>query len=523
MKKFEGSDENFVGYLKSGSITEGFVVRLLKNTHIEDKLRIGDFIVIEGRVYRFFGIVDDLRILSFTDDVFFDPPKSELQKLALEGSFLYSEAVLAPYIMYSKAFDTISQIKTIPEHFSKARLASGEDIEAIFKKGNKPFFVGMPLTKEIEVHIDLEKLCLRNNGIFGITGSGKTVLAKIIFSGIIKHDVSSLLIFDMHNEYGMSARDERGVTFKALKYLFRDRIKVFDVNRGNKDADSPIIIPYKFIEPEDLELLSSELSFSEKSLETAYIIERKKRDNWLKYLLNLQGETEEKVTQEADLLGVNASALLALVRHTSKLSKLDFLVDTEEENTIEEMLKYLKAHRSVIVQFTGKYQSNRLAYFLVSNVITRRIHSRYENMPEEELKENRVVIVIEEAHKFLSTSFKEKNIFGTIAREMRKFNVTLFVIDQRPSDIDTEVLSQVGTRFTLQLLDERDIDAVFQGVGGGNRLKKILRSLQPREVLVVGFSVPMPIALRVREYGEGFFDEMQVNKSGADDIKDIYG
>jgi hypothetical protein len=46
------------------------------------------------------------------------------------------------------------------------------------------------------------------------------------------------------------------------------------------------------------------------------------------------------------------------------------------------------------------------------------------------------------------------------------------------SGIDPEVLSQVGTRFTLQLLDDSDIDAVFQGVGGGARLKKILRSIE---------------------------------------------
>ena len=39
----------------------------------------------------------------------------------------------------------------------------------------------------------------------------------------------------------------------------------------------------------------------------------------------------------------------------------------------------------------------------------------------------------------------------TIARELRKYNVTLLIVDQRPSGIDEEVMSQVGTRVTALL------------------------------------------------------------------------
>ena len=49
------------------------------------------------------------------------------------------------------------------------------------------------------------------------------------------------------------------------------------------------------------------------------------------------------------------------------------------------------------------------------------------------------MITIEEAHKFLSPGLAEQTIFGTIAREMRKYSVTLLVIDQRPSGIDPEI------------------------------------------------------------------------------------
>ena len=48
-------------------------------------------------------------------------------------------------------------------------------------------------------------------------------------------------------------------------------------------------------------------------------------------------------------------------------------------------------------------------------------------------------------------------IFGTIARELRKYNVTLLIVDQRPSGIDAEVMSQIGTRVTLLLDNPNDI------------------------------------------------------------------
>jgi len=75
-----------------------------------------------------------------------------------------------------------------------------------------------------------------------------------------------------------------------------------------------------------------------------------------------------------------------------------------------------------------------------------------------------VLIAIEEAHKFLSKQYQANNVFGKIAREMRKFNVTLFIIDQRPSEIDTEVLSQIGTRLVMELKMRKISVLFFRGL-----------------------------------------------------------
>ena len=111
------------------------------------------------------------------------------------------------------------------------------------------------------------------------------------------------------------------------------------------------------------------------------------------------------------------------------------------------------------------------------------------------------MITIEEAHKFLNPSAAKQTIFGTIAREMRKYYVSLLVVDQRPSGIDDEVLSQIGTRITALLNDEKDIQAVLTGVSGTDGLQ---RAGQPR-LEAAGFGYrprrPMPVVIRPENTG----------------------
>jgi hypothetical protein len=169
----------------------------------------------------------------------------------------------------------------------------------------------------------------------------------------------------------------------------------------------------------------------------------------------------------------------------------------------------LEAGVNVVLEF-GQ-ESRTLSYMLVANLLTRRIHSEYVRRKEEaqgdRAKEPRpLVITIEEAHKFLDTRVVGQTIFGTIARELRKYNVTLLIVDQRPSGIDDEVLSQIGTRLTCLLNDERDIEAVLTGVAGARELRSVLASLDSKQqALVFGHAVPMPVVIKTRTYDDEAF------------------
>ncbi len=77
-----------------------------------------------------------------------------------------------------------------------------------------------------------------------------------------------------------------------------------------------------------------------------------------------------------------------------------------------------------------------------------------------------LIIVVEEAHKLLNREMAAQTTFATIARELRKYYVTLLIVDQRPSQIYDEVMSQLGTRISGWLGDDLDIQAVLSGLSG---------------------------------------------------------
>ena len=169
----------------------------------------------------------------------------------------------------------------------------------------------------------------------------------------------------------------------------------------------------------------------------------------------------------------------------------------------------------------GEHESD-LDYLLVSNLLTRKIRAAWErktnafrsNGPSSGSGEPRqLIIVVEEAHKLLNREMAAQTTFATIARELRKYYVTLLIVDQRPSQIHDEVMSQLGTRISGWLGDDLDIQAVLSGLAGREALRGMLARLQPKEeVLLLGWGVPMPLPVRSRRYDEDFWKELMGGK-----------
>jgi hypothetical protein len=112
-----------------------------------------------------------------------------------------------------------------------------------------------------------------------------------------------------------------------------------------------------------------------------------------------------------------------------------------------------------------------------------------------------LLVVLEEAHLFLSEGnpTAAHRTLGNIAKEGRKYGVGLVLVSQRPSDLDSAVLSQCGTMVSLRLTngeDRRSVSASLPDDLGA--LTELLPALRTGEALVVGEAVPVPSRVRVR-------------------------
>ena len=163
---------------------------------------------------------------------------------------------------------------------------------------------------------------------------------------------------------------------------------------------------------------------------------------------------------------------------------------------------------------------------IVANMVTRRIRQLYQDKAEKYQETQRkadkprpLVITLEEAHRFLNPEMASQTIFGTIARELRKYYVTLLIVDQRPSGIDNEILSQVGTRISGKLLDERDLEAVLSGVSNRSAIRAGLASLDTKQLIMIfGHALPMPLAHRTRRYVIQFYQDVTRSTISATDL-----
>jgi DNA helicase HerA-like ATPase len=503
-----------LGIVTEASLEKGIEVRLDTPVSVEDMV-VGRYVTIEGQKRRFFGMITDVSLGVTDQRLTISPPDvaDPFIKEVLTGTSTFGTIHITSMLTISGDVENIMEgpqpVKTIPAHFSAVNLATESDMELVFGKEDKErFHIGNPLDMETKLCLNLEEFVKRSNGIFGKSGTGKTFLTRILLIGMLQKSKAVNLIFDMHNEYGWEGSSEGSTKkVKGLKQWGQSRVAIFTLDKENSDTrkvptDFTVWIGYDEITPEDISILRSTLNITDLAVEAAYQLRRYLGKSWLRQTLELGEEELEDKLKDAS---IHESSLQSLKRGLGVIERLGFVVPEAPEDTVKHILNHLDRGVSVVLEF-GRYREIS-AYLLVANMLSRRIYAQYQDRSEKARANDTVlpqplVITIEEAHKFLSTELAGKTIFGTIAREMRKYNVSLLVIDQRPSGIDEEVMSQMGTKITCLLDNERDIDSVLAGVSGKSELKTVLARLAPKQqALIFGHAVPMPVAFQPREYG----------------------
>lgn len=550
-----------IGYVIGGGLEANLEVRL---TVPPQEVQEGAFVVIDSNNWRFYGLVTDLRLTAI-DEHYANQLNSQrfAPHLAdyLNEQTLFTNLAVMPVLMKEKGPDLASPdysawrkehtedpspmpVKTIPNHHAAVKLADRADIADIFgEENNKEIFrVGSTREQGHPVCLNLDKFVQRSSGIFGTTGSGKSFLARMILAGLIHADHASTLIFDMHNEYGIdSTSSDTGDAVVGLKGKFSNKVRLVGLGAGtkfgNQQPDYTLEVSHSDITVEDVLQLTQILNLKETTATTLDKLESEFHENWFTRFMqmnvgavveNEDGKTEpapDSVAFWARQAGIHPGAAEALRSKLNRLFNRPYLTDAPASSGLNAIITSLQDKRHVVLSF-GKYD-NELDYLLVTNLITRKIRDTWERSTEDFHSGNGqeprpLVVVVEEAHKLLNREMASQTIFSTIAREMRKYYVTLLIIDQRPSQIYDEVMSQLGTRISGSLGDENDINAVLSGLPGRGGLRGMLAKLQPKEeVLMLGWGVPMPIPIRSRRYDQQFWVDLLGNERRPQSTKEF--
>jgi DNA helicase HerA-like ATPase len=519
-----------MGIVVGGSLSQGLDVKLDRRAVIEG-LAVGRYVVINGLTgRRFFSIVTDVTLDNTNPLVEKYPPAADAEfvRQVYAGTTTFGRLHVAPMLIVEPGDDEPRPVKTVPGHFTPVFEASAEDVDLIFGDPSREgyFYIGEPLEMEdTRIALDLARFAERSSGVFGKSGTGKTFLTRLLLAGLIQQGKAVNLVFDMHNEYGWKSQAEDRAEVKGLRQLFSSgQVSVFTLDlessqrRGSK-VDFTVRIGYDQIEPEDVVMVASLMGLSDVQIGALYFLRRHLGRNWIARLLD-EDDTLDDVAPLLERGMLHAGTLGAIQRKMGMLRRFGFLQKQVSDDPVRQILDYLDNGTNVILEF-GRYGNSLEAYILVANYITRRIHANYVRRKEAALgrqadEPRQLVITIEEAHKFLDPSIADQTIFGTIARELRKYNVTLLIVDQRPSGIDPEVMSQVGTRVTCLLDDEADVRAVLSGISGAGQLRQVLARLDTRQqALIMGHAVPMPVVVKTRAYDTAFYAEM-----GFRDVED---
>jgi hypothetical protein len=524
-----------LGVVVGGSLSKGLTVRLDREVRVED-IAVGRYVVVHSTTgKRFFCMVTDVELNSTNPAIESDPPdfSDPFLQTVYAGTASYATVAVAPQLTIDPD-EKPKPVKTIPGHFTPVYNASVEDVNAVFGEEDATHFnVGVPLELEqTQINLDLKRLVERSVGVFGKSGTGKSFLTRVLLSGVIVRGQGVNLIFDMHNDYGWEVTDERGPKAKGLKQLFSSQVEILTLDaestrRRKAKFDSEVKIAYDEILPEDLNMLRETMGLSDAMIDAAYTLHKwyGKRgiDNWVKAIIQLTAEDADVIAEETP---IGAGTLSALQRRLSRFERWHFLTEERQGDSVERIIQLITEEQKNIVLEFGRYGSSLEAYMLVANYITRRIHREYINRVEKALGDKsmeppQLLITIEEAHKFLDPRIASQTIFGEIARELRKYRVTLLVVDQRPSGIDEEVMSQIGTRVTALLDNERDINAVLTGISGAQSLRQVLARLDTKQqAIIMGHAVPMPVVVKTRTYDEAFYEAVTKGRVTASQAPD---
>lgn len=409
--------------------------------------------------------------------------------------------------------------------------AKKEEIKKIFEESlseEKQFnFATLSADKDIPVPVDGNKFFNKHIAIVGSTGSGKSHSVAKIIQNALKAKAgtyqglnnSHIVIFDIHSEYKTA--------FPNAKFI---------------DIDN-LILPYWLLNSDELQELFIDTEANDHNqrnvFKEAVVASRKAHfsgseekkeklhfDSPVSFEIDdvfsfVKEKNEEMVKGARDMkagpLNGKLSNFVSRLENKINDKRLEFLLGEKSktisfEDTLKQLIGYTENTSNItIVDLSGvPFEVLSITVSLISRILFefgyyyKRL--RVTKNPEEDINNDiPLLLVYEEAHKYvpnndLAKYRASKESIERIAKEGRKYGVSLLLASQRPSEISETIFSQCNNFLALRLTNPADQNYVKRLLPDtlGNIVDK-MPSLKAGECLLIGDAVVLPSIVQVEK------------------------
>jgi DNA helicase HerA-like ATPase len=314
-------------------------------------------------------------------------------------------------------------------------------------------------------------------GVFGNTGTGKSCTVASIIQGLKRR------VYDKSNS----------------KISVNPKVIIFDANNEYKKAFENTEFSVKYISKTEIKLPHSALSMSEyiqffeassgvQAPVLTEAIENLKGKKDFFDLDKLCPKIENIVTEKAEgnnfsysqWRGWVSTMLNRINRVTANIELKDII--NSEENIVDNILDSVDEITIIEADFDRKELD--ILIFIFSKLLYRRA-------VRDKGKKN-IVVVFEEAHRYINESDTEDYSLGNyyierLAREGRKFCLSLIISSQRPSELSKTVLSQCNSFIIHRITNKNDLEFVSKVVRADNvELLKVIPGLERQYAITTG-------------------------------------
>lgn len=422
-------------------------------------------------------------------------------------------------------FRGISNFPTIGD---RVRECTADEIAAVYnhRPGAPSLEIGtLYQASDVPAQIVYDEMFSKHFLVVGNTGTGKScAIRKILGETIKKHGNSHIVLLDMHNEYGFafgSRAEKFGPHNLSLPFWllnFQEVCSVLTAEGPDQKIEIDILSEAITVAKRNqISTSRSRLQRLSESLATTVDTPTPYRlSEVISYLDEQMGKLEKAhITYPYKKIKARIEGLINDPRFGFMFSGI-----TVEDNMarVLESLFRIPANGKPIAVIDLSQVPHDILDVVISLIA--RLALDFGICNKGKLP---ILLVCEEAHRYAPASddrgfLPTRTALARIAKEGRKYGVGLGLITQRPSELDSTIISQCSTIISMRLSTHRDQAAIKANTqDGGLEFVDFLPILAEREAIVIGQAAPMPMRVRFSE-----IENMDVEKTNHSKFSDAW-